>query len=170
MAEVLIEFESEFKGPDGRLFHAHASGRPREDGLWEGWLEFVPFDGSEPVQTARETTQPNRDDIMYWATGLTTTYIDGALKRVLTPAPAPAERDMAERSIFPSPAEHAVLNPFEVYKEGDDVLRGQLNALDDARLRTIIREYGIADLKTANAATRAELISLIMLGVEKRVA
>jgi hypothetical protein len=170
MSEVIVEFESEFKGPDGRFYHAHASARPRDDGLWEGWLEFVPFDGSGPVETARETTQPNRNDIMYWATGLTTTYIEGALERVLTPAPVPAVSDVAEQAIFPSPAEHAVLNPFEVYKEGDDVLRGQLNALDDARLRSIIREYALADFKTANAATRPELISLIMLGVEKRVA
>lgn len=86
MDEVLVEFESEFKGPDDRLYHARACARSRDDGLWEGWLEFVPLGDGQPIRTDRETTQPNRDDTLYWATGLTTTYIDGALLRVLTPA------------------------------------------------------------------------------------
>lgn len=85
MAEVLVKFESEFKGPDGKFYEAKACGEGRDDGLWEGWLEFTPIGGGEPVETDRETTQPNRDDTLYWATGLTTTYIDGALHRAMTP-------------------------------------------------------------------------------------
>jgi hypothetical protein len=35
------------------------------------------------IQTTRETTQPNRQDLDYWATGLTVGFLDGALDRAL---------------------------------------------------------------------------------------
>ena len=66
----------------------------------------------------------------------------------------------------------AILNPFEVYREGDTVLRGQLNALDEGQLRNIIRQYQISDLKPEQLGqlNRAELVALIMTAVERRAA
>lgn len=107
MAEVLVEFESEFKAPDGRFYDARACARRRDDGLWEAWLEFIPRDGGETVQTGRETTQPNRDDALYWATGLTTSYIDGALHRTLTPSPAVPNRVSNAQPTFTQPRKGA---------------------------------------------------------------
>ena len=83
MKEVLVEFENNWTGPDGKTYEARVCGREREDKLWEGWIEFTPTDGSEVIHTDRETTQPNRDDTLYWARGLTFAYIDGALLRLL---------------------------------------------------------------------------------------
>ena len=37
------------------------------------------------VRSGRETTQPNRQDTAYWATGLTPVYLEGALGRALNP-------------------------------------------------------------------------------------
>jgi hypothetical protein len=85
MAEVLVKFEGTVTGIDERAYEARACGRERTDGLWEGWLEFVPNDGTAALRTGRETTQPNRDDLVYWATGLTAGYLDGALLRTLRP-------------------------------------------------------------------------------------
>ncbi|HEX6559621.1 MAG TPA: hypothetical protein VF021_09160 [Longimicrobiales bacterium] len=173
MAEVLVEFDSEFKSSDGRRYEAHACARGRDDGLWEGWLEFVPRDGGAAIRTGRETTQPNRTDVLYWATGLTAGYIDGALDRVLKPAPLPKQRVTQTRPAFDGPADSgsgAVLDPFKVYAQGDDVLRGQLNALDDSRLRAIIRAYRIAEPETANVASGQELVSLIMNAAAQRAA
>lgn len=104
MAEVLVEFDSEFEGPDQKVYSACACGREREDHLWECWLEFTPLGGGQAIRTMRESTQPNRDDAMYWATGLTTSYIDGALHRTLTLAPIPQERAASEQSTFDGPA------------------------------------------------------------------
>jgi hypothetical protein len=56
-------------------------GRAREDGRWEGWLEFEPGRGGRALRTPRETTQPNRDALRYWATGLEPIYLEGALAR-----------------------------------------------------------------------------------------
>ena len=35
MAEVFVEFENTWQGPDGKSYEARACGREREDGLWE---------------------------------------------------------------------------------------------------------------------------------------
>lgn len=181
MAEVLVEFQGEMQGRDGRAYHAHAAARGRDDGRWEGWLEFLPLDGSEPVRTARETTQPNRQDVVYWATGLTTTYLEGALARALTPAPVVG--DVAEPvvpSAFEAPAPHtpgpaapsAILDPFAVYTaSGPDVLRRQLGALSADQLRNIIRAYGLSGSGVAALATLREpdLVAIAMQGVERRI-
>lgn len=182
MAEVLVEFDSEFSGPDGRLYGARACGRERADRLWEGWLEFTPLAGGPASRTGRETTQPNRESTLYWATGLTTTYIEGALARVLAPPlPDLRTREVLSRPAFDAPADDAhaggppphaapVLNPFEVYAAGHHILRAQLSALDWSQLLTIARAYGLADEGKLAVANRQELASLIMLAVEQRVA
>src|SRR5205814_6429032 len=44
--------------------------------------EFVAADGRGPVlRTDRETTQPNRAAIAYWASGLEPVYLEGAFDR-----------------------------------------------------------------------------------------
>src|SRR2546423_12629050 len=83
MREVLVKFDEPIMNPRGTLYFAEAVGKQRsEDGLWEGWLEFVGIDeSSEPISSERETTQPNRADLNYWAQGLTRVYLQGALVR-----------------------------------------------------------------------------------------
>lgn len=83
MTEILVEFDELLKTDDGAEYAARACGAPMGDGLWEGWLEFTTVDGGQPLRTARETTQPNRTDVAYWATGLTPVYLEGALDRAL---------------------------------------------------------------------------------------
>jgi hypothetical protein len=56
-------------------------GVERPDGTWAGWLEFVPDGGRHRLRTAQETSQPNRDALLYWATGLEDVYLEGALGR-----------------------------------------------------------------------------------------
>lgn len=183
MSEVLLEFENAWQGPDGKTYEARACARGREDGLWEGWIEFIPADGSPVIATERETTQPNRADTVYWARGLTWGYIDGALARLLKPPPRLSTRHtVTGRPAFRTPAAQrrtepvasdelgarAVLDPFAVYKEGDTVLRGQLNALDDGQLRNIVRQYQISDMDATQLRIldRAELVALIIKAVE----
>jgi hypothetical protein len=52
-------------------------------GSWKGWIEFASIDGDSHVRTPRETEQPNRGDLAYWATGLTQVYLEGALRRAI---------------------------------------------------------------------------------------
>ncbi len=59
MAEVLAQFADPVADDDGHRYRAQACGAPMPDGLWEGWIEFVPLNGGTPVRSPRETTQPN---------------------------------------------------------------------------------------------------------------
>ena len=89
MALTLLAFQSLLVNED-RVYRARSCGRERDDGTWEGWIEFVPEDGGPVLASARETTQPNLTDLQYWATGLTPVYLEGALERALTRTPRPA--------------------------------------------------------------------------------
>ena len=85
MAEVLAKFPDVVTATNGVGYTAQACGGPGADGLWEGWVEFAPLDGGPPIRSPRETTQPNRTDTLYWATGLGAVFLEGALQRALHP-------------------------------------------------------------------------------------
>ena|SRR6476661_9954938 len=83
MSEILVKFDEPIMNPRGEMYFAQAVGRKREDdGLWEGWVEFDGIDDStKHLSSERETTQPNRVDLDYWAQGLSFVYLQGALGR-----------------------------------------------------------------------------------------
>jgi len=83
MSEILVKFDEPIINPRGDLYFAEAVGRQREeDGLWEGWIEFEALDQSGgSISSMRETTQPNRRALEYWAQGLSMVYLQGALAR-----------------------------------------------------------------------------------------
>lgn len=181
MAEVLVKFSEPVRGGDGRLYWAQACGRVAEDDLWEGWLEFE--NEGAAIRSARETGQPNRDDLMYWAQGLTMAYLEGALERArrLTEGPVPrppATRHFMGRPRFDRPAmtdqpvpqpvsvePRAILDPFAVYAEGESILRKQLNALPRDQLLNIITAYRLESAIEDTNATRGELAEAIVRAV-----
>ncbi len=178
MAEVLVEFSDVVVGDDGVRYSAHACGGPTEDGMWHGWLEFVPIGGGAAIRSGRETTQPNRTDTAYWATGLTPIYLEGALRRTLNPRPVPepvaAERPSYDGPAPPRPAvsraptREAVLDPFSVCeKEGEEPLRQRLSALSHWHLVNIVEAYGLSREPSAslNRMAPAALIDRIVAGV-----
>ena len=79
--ETLVELPRSLLGTDDSLYDARACGRLRDDGLWEGWIEFVREADGHTWTTDTETTQPNRTDLVYWASGLTPVYLEGAFRR-----------------------------------------------------------------------------------------
>lgn len=167
---------------DGRIYTAQACGRERDDQIWEGWLEFVPNDGSLVLRSQRETTQPNRTALEYWASGLTPIYLKGALERTLTPPLTVVEQPVVP-SVYDEPAPtqvsttvpareaEPVLDPFSVYAKGEDLLRRQLAALSRRHLIAIIVAYEFADESRIDldALTVPELIELIAEGVRWRL-
>ena len=83
MAEVIQEYVERVLLPKGLVYKVLACGKLREDGKWEGWLEFHQANGLGPdLVTGRETTQPNRTALAYWASGLEPIYFEGALARI----------------------------------------------------------------------------------------
>lgn len=174
MAEVFINYEKPVLGVDGGRYTARACGRETENGLWEGWIEFVPEDGSAVLRSERETTQPNRADTEYWATGITPIYLEGALRRTLEPREpvfeAPPGRPAYDGPVPPAESARvaravAVLDPFSVRtKSGEEVLHRELGALRAWHLRNIVRAYGLADEHAVDleALSEPELVALIV--------
>ena len=64
---------------DGRQWKVRIEGMPRTDGTWAGRIVFA--DGATTRVTERETSQPNREALEYWASGLEAVYLEGALGR-----------------------------------------------------------------------------------------
>jgi hypothetical protein len=180
---LLVYHRSPLTLPSGRVYTAQACGREREDGTWEGWLEFVPDDDSDVRRSRRETTQPTFAALEYWATGITPVYLEGALERTLPPPPAVVEPPVipavydepapAERSVTGAALQAApVLDPFSVYAKGEDLLRRQLAALSARHLRDIVVGYDLADPADIDldAVTVPELVELIADAVRGRLA
>jgi len=178
MSETLLQFQQTVTAPDGTEYEARACGSPLSVNTWQGWIEFVPVGGGVPVRSPRETTQPNRADAEYWATGLTPVYLEGALRRALE-GPIPIVTAPREPSIFAGPAPHAmpveagvesVLDPFSVYEKGEALLRRQLGALSAWHLVNIITAYELSTETTAtlNRLSAAELIEIIVAGVRSQ--
>lgn len=106
MAEVLVQLDSPVSDKAGNAYVARICGREEEDKLWEGWIEFDPQDGGPVLRTPRETEQPNRADLEYWATGLTVAYLEGALERAHHPkTPDLRLRTVDARPAYDRPAE-----------------------------------------------------------------
>jgi hypothetical protein len=182
-AETLLQLSSVATGPDGTRYEARACGAPMPDGGWQGWIEFVPIAGGNPVRTSRETTQPNRTDTEYWATGLTPVYLDGALARALKePNRVGIDAPPPQPTIFAAPAPHtssagardsirdSIIDPFSVYGNGEFHLRKQLGAMAAWHLVNIARDYELTDanLDTLNRMSASELIELIVKSVRSR--
>jgi len=85
MDDLVHEYTSDITDADGHAYNARAMGRQRRGGtVWEGWLEFSPLGGRGIVRrSAVETTQPNREALAYWATGIESVYLEGALERAI---------------------------------------------------------------------------------------
>jgi hypothetical protein len=180
VAEVFVEFAEPVVSKEGATYIARACGGETDKGMWQGWLEFVPIDSGEPVRSGRETTQPNRKDTEYWATGLTPIYLEGALDRALNPltkvpahpAAEPIFNTPAPDIAAAPPAAESVLNPFSVYRKGESLLRSQLSALSAWHLVNIIVAHGLSEQDPADLAVTPApvLVELIVASVRERAA
>ena len=179
MAETLAEYEHPVVARDGSTWTARAAAR-RINSHWECWIEFVPsVGGSDPIQTAGESTQPDLHAAKYWASGITPAYLEGALERARS-RPKVKVKDVGP-AVFDSPAApveyapaaprpHALLDPFEVYAQGEKLLAGQLEALEMVHLRDIAEAYDLVDSEAARLMSRVTLIARIVEAVRRDAA
>ena len=182
MAEVFVEFSDPVHAKDGRRFIARACGAEMDNSRWQGWIEFLPDNNGAPIRSGRETTQPNRTDTAYWATGLTPIYLEGALDRALNPvtraAAAPSPQPLfdgpaGEPADFDAaPVRESVMNPFSVYRKGESLLRNQLSALSAWHLVNIIGAYELSEQRAVDleATPAPVLVELIVAAVRDRSA
>ena len=94
MKQLIHQPSTLVQTPDHTVYAARVLGKDRRDGTWEAWIEFhtLPPQPVIVLATERETTQPNRDALVYWATGLEPVYLEGALTRARQSAGAVPQR------------------------------------------------------------------------------
>jgi hypothetical protein len=182
MAEVLAQFAEPILSNDKTAYRAQATGAAMNDGLWEAWIEFIPAGGGAPVRSPRETTQSTKADAVYWASGLSATYLEGALGRALR-GPIVKPSVPAAQPLFASPAPEfntsegaeaearAILDVFSVYEKGEALLRQELHALSAWHLVNILVAYHLSEqpVTMLNRLPQAALIDLIVTGVREHV-
>ncbi len=102
-----VYFVQQYSGilvdPCGRRYVARVYSACRPDDLWDGWFVFFPLDGGRTRATDRETTQSTLAAVRYWASGITTVYLDGALERARALLP---EARLARRRAQAEEEEH----------------------------------------------------------------
>ena len=154
MSETLLTYTDPVSDEHG-TYVARAVGRQASDRMWEGWLEFLPATGGgDVIVSGVESRQPEHEHLVYWATGLTPVYLEGALHRARTPitvrvraegkpvSEAPAPRVIRQtRPVYPGP--EPVLDPFDIGSRNLDLLRQELTALNRPRLLNIITAYDL---------------------------
>lgn len=175
MGDVLISYETRVSTERGPAYAVQACGRPINDNQWEGWLEFLPEDGSEVLRTRRETTQPNREDLEYWASGLEPVYLEGALHRALTPERVITVAPPVEASVYDGPepgkphTHRSPASPIDPYRihasQGNEVLERQLAALDNWQLRNVVIAHTDVSETEAEGMDRQGMTSAIMAAV-----
>jgi hypothetical protein len=82
--DVVYEYPDRIRDDDGTEYLVRVCGAPRADGIWEGWIDFLAIGADIVRRTDIETTQSNRQDLVYWASGLEGTYFEGAFRRART--------------------------------------------------------------------------------------
>jgi hypothetical protein len=180
MAELLVSYDTLVSDEFG-AYQARAIGRQAADRMWEGWLEFVPSDGrGEVLVSGVESRQPERDHLVYWATGLTPIYLEGALQRAREPltvhvrgveepvsqAPAPRLEPVVTR---PAAIPEPVLDPFDVGSKSLDILRQELGALNRPRLLNIIYAFDLNASEDVSWMSDAQLVHFIVVAVDARL-
>jgi len=81
MEQLLQTFEKPFTDQNGDIYDVSVYGRSRPANTWQAWLVFTRRGDGRSYATGTETTQPSSETVVYWATGLEQTYLEGAFKR-----------------------------------------------------------------------------------------
>jgi hypothetical protein len=131
--QVVQQYTPILVGPTGERYVAQAYMDRQPGGLWEAWLVFFSLETGAALATDRETTQSTRQHIIYWATGLGETYLQGALERALG---SRLEAELARRVARAEQQEAYALAEARVYAAA---AAGALRAAQDARRLRAVR-------------------------------
>jgi hypothetical protein len=162
MVHFVTQYSPVVVSHDAHKYVARVYAWQQPNGRWDGWFVFFPLHGGRALATDRETTQSSLSAVAYWATGISTTYLEGALARARAHLPEArlarrtqqAEREeelaRAEAAAYEGAAAAARLELVEAQqrrREAEEVLMAE----------RVVSARSAADLhERAAAAARAE--------------
>lgn len=117
----------------GFTYRARVYSGAQPDGMWGAWIVFFPVGGGRVIATDRETTQSSLPALRYWASGLTHTYLHGALERALALQP---EEQMARELDRLERLEDSAELRAETLSAEADVARAEAELVERAREET----------------------------------
>jgi len=120
-------------------------------GRWDGWFVFFPLHGGRALATDRETTQSSLSAVAYWATGISTTYLEGALERARALLP---EARLARRAEQAGREEELARAEAAAY--GEAAAEARLEALEAKQRHREAEELLMAE-RSESARSAAEL-------------
>lgn len=151
MLALAHHYDEPVAGAEGVTYRARVYGGEGVDGRWSGWILFFPVGGGRVISTPQETTQSSLADLGYWASGLTDTYLHGALSRALALEPeAELARELERLERLETSAELRA----ETLGLAADVARVESKLAGAERERT---EERLLATVAASAETEAEL-------------
>jgi hypothetical protein len=173
VSELIADLPYRIIDTTGNEFYVSVAGEPRVDGLWEGWLEYVPVDESEPLLTPTETTQSTRAALVHWAEALTDTYVQGAFGRAVRSTPDVDVRGIVASRIPPVAPSTPVTDlpdPFLLFQHAPATMRTRLGALPRPMLLDIIAEFGLNPAQNSLSWLRDhQLVTFIVTAVEAQI-
>jgi hypothetical protein len=173
MSELIADLPYRITDTSGEEFYVSVAGEPRLDGRWEGWLEYVPLDESEPLLTPVETTQSTRAALVHWAEALTDTYVQGAFERAVEATP-----DIMAGRVVARPIPHVVPtvpvtdlpDPFQLFEGDRATMRARLSALPRPMLLEMIATFGLNPAgKSLSWLRDHQLVTFIVTAVEAQI-
>ena len=112
MERLLQSFDAPLHARTGDIYDVQVFGRSRPGDTWQAWLVFRRRRDLETFTTGSETTQPSEAAVLYWATGLSATYLEGALARAQRQLSQPAMSVSHTQLDQLTGLEHAILRSF----------------------------------------------------------
>lgn len=148
MDRLLQQFEHQVRDSAGSVFNIYLYGRSRPHDTWQGWLVFERLPDGPRFSTDVETTQSSAESILYWATGLTDAYFEGALQRALRPAPGEARPFRVPDPIVGGPGGSASRR-----RRLAELERAVLDCFARARSTRLLTQHVFDQLASAHADT-----------------
>jgi hypothetical protein len=151
MVHFVMQYSQVLVGPEHQDYVARVYAATHSEGRWDGWFVFFPLRGGREVATDRETTQRSLAAVSYWASGISTTYLEGALRRARALLP---EARLARRAQHAEREEELARAEAATYAEASAVAR--LEAHEAARRRREAEEQLMAE-RAVSARMAVEL-------------
>ncbi len=151
MVHFVMQYSQVLVAPDRHEYVVRVYAATHAEAHWDGWFVFFPLHTGRVLATDRETTQNSLAAVAYWASGISTAYLEGALQRARALLP---EARLARRVQHAEREEELAWAEAQTYADSAAIAR--LEAHEAARRRREAEKQLMAE-RAAAARVAASL-------------